>query len=754
MPNNPRAGGVSRRIEGEDREVTREAMENLEIPDGMGAIVRTAGVGRTTEELQWDLNNLKANWDAIMAASQDRPSPFLIYQESDAVARSLRDYLSDDIGEVLIDDQACYERAQEYMTRFMPPESQRKLKLYQDDVPLFTRFQIESQIESAYSHKVTLPSGGSLVIDHTEALVSIDINSARATKGADIETTATNTNLEAADEIARQLRLRDLGGLIVIDFIDMESTKNQRAVEDRLRDAVKMDKARIQIGRISRFGLLEMSRQRLRPSLGESTHVVCPRCTGMGNIRSVESLALAILRLIGEEARKDRTAKVIAQLPVDVATFLINEKRQWLRELEGREEVEIVLVPNPNMQTPNYSLRRVRDDESGLAENAMTSYQMAEQPPLEIESAARQKKPADAAGRHRRSRRRRRRRSRRRRRCGRRRRRPRRSHRSLPVPRSRRSAAVSGRGVQADVGVAVRQRDAAAVAVVEAACRTGATCRRPAATTARGAATSVVTADRVASVRNAAAGTGATASDATGGTAATASARRAAGASGRNAASARSATNVACAPNAGRTARVRRRATMLALHPATRRSARTGRANCGSRGRRATDGSRARPASRVKHASRVGRARPRGRPATPWLPARSSRRQRCRTMPRAPCPRPPKVRRPMAGRRASAAGAGGVVAAVAVKVGAAAGAGRRAAGAAKAASSATTCRTSASPASTRCWTWPPTRRAAGDRRIRRRRRPTTAAPAMRARSRVLGVRAAAYGYADVPHGAR
>jgi ribonuclease E len=396
MPNNPRAGGVSRRIEGEDREVTREAMENLEIPDGMGAIVRTAGVGRTTEELQWDLNNLKANWDAIMTASADRPSPFLIYQESDAVARSLRDYLSDDIGEVLIDDPGCYERAQEYMARFMPPESQKKLKLYQDDVPLFVRFQIESQIESAYSHKVTLPSGGSLVIDHTEALVSIDINSARATKGADIETTATNTNLEAADEISRQLRLRDLGGLIVIDFIDMESTKNQRAVEDRLRDAVKQDKARIQIGRISRFGLLEMSRQRLRPSLGESTHVVCPRCTGMGNIRSVESLALAILRLIGEEARKDRTSKVIAQLPVEVATFLINEKRQWLRELEGREEVEIVLVPNPNMQTPNYSLRRVRDDETGLAENSMTSYQMAEQPPLELEVGGEKKAPAAA----------------------------------------------------------------------------------------------------------------------------------------------------------------------------------------------------------------------------------------------------------------------------------------------------------------------------------------------------------------------
>jgi ribonuclease E len=396
MPNNPRAGGVSRRIEGEEREVTREAMEGLAVPEGMGAIVRTAGVGRTTAELQWDLDNLRANWDAITAAAKDRAAPLLIYQESDAVARALRDYLSDDIGEVLIDEAAAYQRAQEYMQRFMPPESQRKLKLYTDDVPLFTHFQIESQIESAYSHKVTLPSGGSLVIDHTEALVSIDINSARATKGGDIETTATNTNLEAADEAARQLRLRDLGGLIVIDFIDMESTKNQRDVEDRLRDAVKMDRARIQIGRISRFGLLEMSRQRLRPSLGESTHRVCPRCDGLGNIRSVESLALAILRLIGEESRKDRTAKIIAQLPVEVATFLINEKRQWLRALEDRAEVEIVLVPNPDMQTPNYALRRVRDDEAGLPENSSISYQMAVPTPLEPEAGIPVPKPAAA----------------------------------------------------------------------------------------------------------------------------------------------------------------------------------------------------------------------------------------------------------------------------------------------------------------------------------------------------------------------
>jgi len=394
MPNNPRAGGVSRRIEGEDREATRDALEQLQVPDGMGTIVRTAGVGRSAEELQWDLDNLRANWEAIRQAGEGRPAPFLVYQEGDAVTRSLRDYLSDDIGEVLIDEAAAFQRAQEYMQRFMPADAQRKLRQYTDDVPLFTRYQIESQIESAYSHQVTLPSGGSIVIDYTEALVSIDINSARATRGADIEATACNTNLEAADEIARQLRLRDLGGLIVIDFIDMESKKNQQAVEDRLRDAVKMDRARIQIGRISRFGLLEMSRQRLRPSLGESTHTTCPRCNGIGTIRSVESMSLAVLRLVGEEARKDRTARVIVQLPVEVATFLINEKRDWLHEVERRSSVDIVLVPNPNLHTPNYSLRRVRNDEVGLPENQVTSYQMAEQPPAEIEfQSSQDKKP-------------------------------------------------------------------------------------------------------------------------------------------------------------------------------------------------------------------------------------------------------------------------------------------------------------------------------------------------------------------------
>src|SRR6202166_344252 len=382
MPNNPRAGGVSRRIEGEDRDQMREVMSQLQIPDGMGAIVRTAGVGRSVQELQWDLDNLKVQWEQIEAAGKDRPAPFLVFRESDAVTRSMRDYLSDDVGEVLVDSQAAFQKAQEYMQRFMPADAQRRLKLYTDDIPLFTRFQIESQIESAYAHKVQLPSGGSIVIDYTEALVSIDINSARATRGSDIETTATNTNLEAADEIARQLRIRDIGGLIVIDFIDMESTKNQREVEDRLRDAVKMDRARIQIGRLSRFGLLGMSRQSLAPSLGESSHLVCPRCNGIGSIRSIESLALSILRLIGEDARKDRTARLVVQVPVDVATYLINEKRDSVRELEDKSHIQMLIVPNPHMQTPEYSIRRVRDDEAQLAENSQVSYQIPAAPAI------------------------------------------------------------------------------------------------------------------------------------------------------------------------------------------------------------------------------------------------------------------------------------------------------------------------------------------------------------------------------------
>jgi ribonuclease E len=397
MPNNPRAGGVSRRIEGEERDVTRDSLDALRVPDGMGTIVRTAGVGRGPEELQWDLDNLRANWDAIVTAAAERPAPFLVYQESDAVTRALRDYLSDDIGEVLIDEPEAHARAVEYVQRFLSSESLRQIKLYSDEVPLFTRFQIESQIESAYSHTVTLPSGGSIVFDYTEALVSIDINSARATRGADIETTAFNTNLEAAEEIARQLRIRDLGGLIVIDFIDMESKKNQQEVEDRLREAVRSDRARIQLGRISRFGLMEMSRQRLRPSLGESTHMVCPRCSGMGTIRSVESMALAVLRLIGEEARKERTTRVVAQLPVDVATFLINEKREWLHRLESQREAAIVLVPDPDMQTPNYSIRRVRDDEMSLPENAAVSYQIAHQGPAELDYKSQAQRQSAAA---------------------------------------------------------------------------------------------------------------------------------------------------------------------------------------------------------------------------------------------------------------------------------------------------------------------------------------------------------------------
>src|SRR5579862_4256369 len=395
MPNNPRAGGVSRRIEGEDRDQMREVMSQLQIPDGMGAIVRTAGVGRSAPELQWDLDNLKAQWEQIEAAARDRAAPFLVFRESDAVTRAMRDYLSDDVGEVLVDAPAAFQKAQEYMQRFMPTDAQRRLKMYNDDIPLFTRFQIESQIESAYAHKVQLPSGGSIVIDYSEALVSIDINSARATRGSDIETTATNTNLEAADEIARQLRIRDIGGLIVIDFIDMESAKNQRGVEDRLRDAVKMDRARIQIGRLSRFGLLEMSRQRLRPSLGESSHIVCPRCVGIGSIRSVESMTLAVLRLIGEELRKDRTARVIAQVPVAVATYLINEKREWLRTLEDKSEAELIIVPNENIQTPEYSIRRLRDDEVDLPENKQATYLLPTAPEIAEPGTAQERKPAE-----------------------------------------------------------------------------------------------------------------------------------------------------------------------------------------------------------------------------------------------------------------------------------------------------------------------------------------------------------------------
>ena len=375
MPNNPRAGGVSRRITGEDRDEIRDALRELQVPDGMGVIIRTAGVGRSHEELRWDLDYLMGIWESIKTAVVSTPGSALIFQDSNAIIRAIRDHLNADIGEILIDNKKTFEEAHEFMSHAMP-HNLNKLKLYSDPSPLFTRYQIESQIESAFAHTVHLPSGGSIVIDHTEALVSIDINSARATKGSDIEATALATNLEAADEIARQFRLRDLGGLIVIDFIDMGPSRNQREVENRLRDAVRPDRARVQIGRISRFGLLEMSRQRLRPSLGESAHQVCPRCNGIGNIRSVESLSLSILRLVGEEARKDQTANVIAQLPVNVATYLLNEKRDWIRQIEDRENIQVILIANPDFETPNYSIRRVRKDQTVLPENIGASYSL------------------------------------------------------------------------------------------------------------------------------------------------------------------------------------------------------------------------------------------------------------------------------------------------------------------------------------------------------------------------------------------
>ncbi len=379
-PNKARSGGVSRRITGQDRDAARKSLNEIQVPDGMSVILRTAGIDRTAEELAYDLENLLTVWTAILNVVLERPAPFLIYRESDSVVRALRDYLTNDIGEILIDDEATYKDAVEHVEATMP-HNLKKLKHYTDPVPLFTRFQIESQIESAFAHNVNLPSGGSIVIDHTEALVSIDINSARATKGGDIEATALNTNLEAAEEIARQLRIRDLGGLVVIDFIDMGPQKHQRAVENKLREAVRQDRARVQIGKISRFGLLEMSRQRLRPSIGESAYQTCPRCTGFGTIRGTESLALAILRIVGEEARKERTAKVIAQLPVEVATYLLNEKRDWVQNLEDQNDTQVVLVANSHMETPHYDVRRVRDDQTELPENAGVSYTLAEAPP-------------------------------------------------------------------------------------------------------------------------------------------------------------------------------------------------------------------------------------------------------------------------------------------------------------------------------------------------------------------------------------
>lgn len=376
MPNNPRAGGISRRIEGDDRTELRDALAQLNIPDETGVIVRTAGVGKSPEELQWDLEYLLQLWEAITKAALENRAPFLVYQENNLIIRAIRDYLRQDISEVIIDNADVYQEALQFISQVMP-QYQNRIKQYQDKVPLFNRYHIESQIETAFQREVKLPSGGSIVIDPTEALVSIDINSARATKGSDIEETALNTNREAAEEIARQLRLRDMGGLIVIDFIDMMNNKNQREIENQLRNALKLDRARIQVGRISRFGLLEMSRQRLRPSLGETSTVVCPRCNGQGSIRGIESLSLSVMRLIEEEAFKERTEQIHAQLPVSVATFLLNEKRQNVADIEKRRNVKILIIPNPNMETPHFEVQRIRDDNE-IIHTTEASYDLLE----------------------------------------------------------------------------------------------------------------------------------------------------------------------------------------------------------------------------------------------------------------------------------------------------------------------------------------------------------------------------------------
>ena len=386
MPNSPRAGGISRRIEGDERAELQEALRTLEVPEGMGMIVRTAGVGKQAEELQWDLEYLVQLWTAIDKATTERSAPFLVYQESNIIIRALRDYLRKDIGEILVDSPEVYQTGYDFMRMVMPHELS-KFKLYQDKVPLFTRYQIESQIETAFRHEVRLPSGGALVIDPTEALISIDVNSARANKGGDIEETAFNTNLEAAEEIARQLRLRDLGGLVVIDFIDMGPSRHQRDVENRLRDHLKVDRARVQVGRISRFGLLEMSRQRIRPSLGDAHEEVCPRCSGLGHVRGVESLGLAVLRLVEEEASRDRISQLVVQLPVSVATFMLNEKRVQLEAIERRHGVKLLLIPNPHMDTPHYDIERVKDG----SEKTEVSHHLMESPEPEVPDALKEK---------------------------------------------------------------------------------------------------------------------------------------------------------------------------------------------------------------------------------------------------------------------------------------------------------------------------------------------------------------------------
>jgi len=396
MPNNPRGGGVSRRVEGEDRQELRDIMDRLEVPQGASLIARTAGIGRSYEELQWDMNYLLQLWNAIEGAATSQTGAFLIYQESSLVIRAIRDYFHSEIGEILIDTDDVFEQACQFMSHVMPDNVSR-VKRYHDDVPLFSRFQIEHQIESAYSRQVTLPSGGAIVIDHTEALVSVDVNSGRATKGTDIEETAYKTNLEAAEETARQLRLRDLGGLIVIDFIDMESTRNQREVENRLRDALHFDRACVQTGKISRFGLLELSRQRLRPTLAETSYIPCPRCNGTGHTRSTESSALHILRILEEEAMKENTGALHCQMPVDVATFLLNEKRTDIAKIEMRHRVNLVLIPNVHLETPQHTIVRLRHDQLNIEDVTLPSYKMVENPseePYTPPSAQTENKPA------------------------------------------------------------------------------------------------------------------------------------------------------------------------------------------------------------------------------------------------------------------------------------------------------------------------------------------------------------------------
>ncbi len=383
MPNNPRAGGISRRIEGDERSELRENLASLTFPEGMGLIVRTAGSGKSHDELQWDLDILLRHWSTIKEVADQRSAPFLIYQESNIVIRAVRDYLRKDIDELLIDEQHVYDEVLHHI-QLVRPDFANRIKHYKDATPLFTRFQIESQIESAFQREVRLPSGGAVVIDHTEALVSIDINSARSTKGSDIEETALTTNLEAADEIARQLRLRDLGGLIVIDFIDMTPSRNQREVEERVRNALSMDRAKVQVGRISRFGLLEMSRQRLRPSLGESSQITCPRCLGQGTIRGIESLALSIIRLIEEHAMKENTAQVRAILPIEIATYLLNEKRQAIMDIETRQQVVVLIIPNPHFMTPHYEVERVRTSDVNEKDEKTASYNLVIKPELEV----------------------------------------------------------------------------------------------------------------------------------------------------------------------------------------------------------------------------------------------------------------------------------------------------------------------------------------------------------------------------------